>query len=194
MRRRIALCGAGQLKRDLGNFTAALAGVEVTGAFLPANTPETIEHWMANEYYKDDEAFPFAIAEAMRDEYKAIVDAGFLVQIDDPDLPDGWACLPDITVPEYRKYAAMRIDALNHALHDIPREQVSRSVGRKSPARRGRRAAPGGQKASEIVLKPTSHCASLRWPNLDRPRVLPCLTATIKPTSTLRAPSFPRCS
>ena len=70
MRRRIALCGAGQLKRDLGNFTAALAGVEVTGAFLPANTPGTIEHWMANEYYKDEEAFLFAIAETMRDEYK----------------------------------------------------------------------------------------------------------------------------
>jgi 5-methyltetrahydropteroyltriglutamate--homocysteine methyltransferase len=79
---------------------------------------------MANEYYKDDEAFLFAIAEAMREEYKAIVDAGFLLQIDDPDLPDGWACLPDITVAEYRKYAAMRIDALNHALRDIPPEKI----------------------------------------------------------------------
>ena len=49
---------------------------------------------------------------------------GFLLQIDDPDLPDGWACLPNITVPEYRKYAALRIDALNHALRDIPKEKV----------------------------------------------------------------------
>ena len=79
---------------------------------------------MANEYYKDDEAFLFANAEAMREEYNAIVDAGFLLQIDDPDLPDGWACLPKITVPEYRKYAALRIDALNHALRDIPKEKV----------------------------------------------------------------------
>ena len=91
-------------------------GVSVAGAFLPANTPGTIEHWMLNEHYQTDEAFVFAIADTMHEEYQAIVDAGFLLQIDDPDLPDGWNCLPDITLPEYRKYAAMRVDALNHAL------------------------------------------------------------------------------
>jgi 5-methyltetrahydropteroyltriglutamate--homocysteine methyltransferase len=116
--------GQGELQRDLDNFTKALAGVSVAGAFLPANTPGTIEHWMANEYYKTDEAFLFAIAEAMREEYVAIVDAGFLLQIDDPDLPDGWACLPDITLPGYRKYATMRIEALNHALRDIPPDKI----------------------------------------------------------------------
>jgi 5-methyltetrahydropteroyltriglutamate--homocysteine methyltransferase len=79
---------------------------------------------MGNEYYKDDEEFLFAIAEAMREEYNAIADAGFLLQIDDPDLPDGWACLPNITLTDYRKYAAMRIDALNHALRGIPREKI----------------------------------------------------------------------
>src|ERR1700730_15740391 len=115
--------GQAELQRDLDNFTAALGGVTVAGAFLPANTPGTIEHWMANEYYKTDEALLFGIAEAMRAEYRAIVDAGFLLQIDDPDLPDGWACLPDITLPDYRKYAEMRIDALNHALRDIPPEK-----------------------------------------------------------------------
>jgi 5-methyltetrahydropteroyltriglutamate--homocysteine methyltransferase len=116
--------GQAELRRDLDNFAVALSGAKVVGAFLPANTPGTIEHWMGNEYYKNDEAFLFAIAEAMREEYKAIVDAGFLLQIDDPDLPDGWACLPQITIPEYRNYAAMRIDALNHALRDIPSEKV----------------------------------------------------------------------
>jgi 5-methyltetrahydropteroyltriglutamate--homocysteine methyltransferase len=116
--------GQGELARDLDNFKAALAAVRVTEAFLPANTPGTIEHWMGNEYYKSDEAFLFAIAEAMREEYKAIVDAGFLLQIDDPDLPDGWACLPDITLPDYRKYAGLRIDALNHGLRDIPKEKI----------------------------------------------------------------------
>ncbi len=115
--------GQAELQRDIDNFKAALADVTVAEAFLPANTPGTIEHWMANEHYKSDEAFLFAIAEAMRVEYKAIVDAGFLLQIDDPDLPDGWACLPDISLTDYRKYATMRIDALNHALRDIPPEQ-----------------------------------------------------------------------
>ena len=70
----------------LDNFKAALAGVTVAEAFLPANTPGTIEHWMGNEYYESDEAFLFAIAEAMREEYKAIVDAGFILQLDCPDL------------------------------------------------------------------------------------------------------------
>jgi 5-methyltetrahydropteroyltriglutamate--homocysteine methyltransferase len=116
--------GQTDLARDLDNFKAAVAGVDVAAAFLPANTPGTIEHWMLNEYYKDDEEFVFAIADTMHEEYKAIVDAGFLLQIDDPDLPDGWNCLPEITLPEYRRYAAIRVDALNHALRGIPKEKV----------------------------------------------------------------------
>jgi 5-methyltetrahydropteroyltriglutamate--homocysteine methyltransferase len=116
--------GQAELAHDIENFKAALAGASTVGAFLPANTPGTIEHWLKNEYYKGDEEFLFAIAEAMSVEYKAIVDAGFLLQIDDPDLPDGWNCLPDITLPEYRTYAALRIDALNHALRDIPKEKI----------------------------------------------------------------------
>jgi 5-methyltetrahydropteroyltriglutamate--homocysteine methyltransferase len=116
--------GQADLARDIANFRAGLAGMTVAGAFLPANTPGTIEHWIANEYYKSDEEFVFAIADAMHEEYRAIVEAGFLLQIDDPDLPDGWACLPDITLPEYRNYATLRVDALNHALRGIPREKI----------------------------------------------------------------------
>jgi 5-methyltetrahydropteroyltriglutamate--homocysteine methyltransferase len=116
--------GQADLQKDIDNFRAALAGATPAGAFLPANSPGTIEHWMANEYYKSDEEFVFAIAEAMNEEYRAIVDAGFLLQIDDPDLPDGWNCLPDITLSDYRSYAAMRVDGLNHALRGIPREKV----------------------------------------------------------------------
>jgi 5-methyltetrahydropteroyltriglutamate--homocysteine methyltransferase len=112
------------LAADLANFKAALATVNVVEGFMPTNTPGTIEHWMANEYYKDDEEFLVAIAEVMREEYRAIVDAGFLLQIDDPDVPDGWNCLPDITLPEYRKYAALRVEALNHALAGIPTDNV----------------------------------------------------------------------
>jgi 5-methyltetrahydropteroyltriglutamate--homocysteine methyltransferase len=121
---KLGYVGQAELARDIANFKAALAETSVTEAFLPANTPGTIEHWLKNEYYKSDEEFLFAIAEAMREEYNAIVAAGFLLQIDDPDLPDGWNCLPDITLPEYRRYATLRIDALNHALRDIPREKV----------------------------------------------------------------------
>ena len=116
--------GQSDLKRDLENFKAATAGVKIAEAYLPANTPGTIEHWLRNEYYKNEEEFVFAIADAMHEEYKAIVDAGFLLQIDDPDLPDGWHCLPGMSVQDYRKYAMLRVDALNHALQDIPHEKI----------------------------------------------------------------------
>jgi 5-methyltetrahydropteroyltriglutamate--homocysteine methyltransferase len=116
--------GQADLKRDLDNFKAATAGAKIAEAYLPANTPGTIEHWMANEHYKNEEEFVFAIADAVHEEYQAIVDAGFQLQIDDPDLPDGWNCLPGMSVQDYRKYAMLRVDALNHALKGIPKEKV----------------------------------------------------------------------
>jgi 5-methyltetrahydropteroyltriglutamate--homocysteine methyltransferase len=116
--------GQESLKSEIEDFRAALAGQRYEEAFLPAIAPGTIEHWMKNDYYPNDEAYLMAIADAMHDEYKAIVDAGFLLQIDDPDLPDGWQFMSNMTVPEYRKYAELRIDALNHGLRDIPADGV----------------------------------------------------------------------
>jgi 5-methyltetrahydropteroyltriglutamate--homocysteine methyltransferase len=112
------------LKEEIDTFKAGLQGVAPEEAFLPANTPGTIEHWMHNEHYKSDEEFLFAIAEAMRVEYKAIVDAGFLLQIDDPDLPDGWQAYPELSVADYRKHAELRIAALNHGLRGIPKDRI----------------------------------------------------------------------
>ena len=80
--------GQDALQVDIDNFKAALAGIDGVEAFLPAVAPGTIEHWMENEYYQTDEEFLNAIADAMHEEYKAITDAGFLLQIDDPDLAD----------------------------------------------------------------------------------------------------------
>jgi 5-methyltetrahydropteroyltriglutamate--homocysteine methyltransferase len=116
--------GHAAVKKDVENFKAALRGVKVEDAFLPAVAPGTIEHWMRNEQYPNEEAFVFAIAEAMREEYKAIVDGGFILQIDDPDLADGWQINTRMSVAEYRKFAELRIDALNHALRDIPEEKI----------------------------------------------------------------------
>ncbi len=116
--------GQEALAEELATFKAALAGVSVAEAFLPANTPGTIEHWLRNEHYPSEEAFLYAIADAMREEYQAIVDAGFLLQIDDPDLPDGWQMYPEMSVAEYRRYAELRVDALNHGLRSIPRERI----------------------------------------------------------------------
>jgi len=116
--------GLEALQLDIDNFKAALAGSGAAEGFLPANTPGTIEHWLRNDYYKSDEEFLFAIADAMHVEYKAIVDAGLVLQIDDPDLPDGWQMFPEMSVAEYKKYAMLRVEALNHALRDIPAEAV----------------------------------------------------------------------
>jgi 5-methyltetrahydropteroyltriglutamate--homocysteine methyltransferase len=131
MRKKLSFCvaplkysGHAALAKELEDFRAALRGVKVAEAFLPANTPGTVEHWLRNEHYRSEEAFVEAIAEAMREEYRAIVDAGFLLQIDDPDLPDGWQMYPDMSVREYRKYATLRVDALNQALRGIPREKI----------------------------------------------------------------------
>jgi len=116
--------GHDALEEELATFKAALEGVTVAEAFLPANTPGTVEHWLRNEHYPSEEAFLEGIAEAMREEYRAIVDAGFLLQIDDPDLPDGWQMYPEMSVADYRRYAQLRVEALNHALRDIPREKI----------------------------------------------------------------------
>ncbi len=116
--------GQAAVQADIENFKAALQGMKVEEAFLPAVAPGTMEHWMKNEYYPNDEAYLYAIADAMHEEYKAIVDAGFILQIDDPDLADAWQINSHMSVSQYRKFAELRIDALNHALRDIPPERV----------------------------------------------------------------------
>jgi len=116
--------GHQSLKAEIDDFKTGLQGQKYEEAFLPAIAPGTIEHWMKNDYYPDDETYLVAIVDAMHEEYKAIVDAGFLLQIDDPDLPDGWQFMSKMNVAEYRKYAELRVDALNHGLRDIPPDRV----------------------------------------------------------------------
>ena len=105
----------------LRDATTSVNGVE--DAVLTALAPGTIEHWLRNDY-KTQEEFLFAIADAMHDEYKAITDAGFVLQLDDPDLPDGFQVHPELSVEEYRKWADLRVEALNHSIRDCPESQV----------------------------------------------------------------------
>jgi 5-methyltetrahydropteroyltriglutamate--homocysteine methyltransferase len=116
--------GHAQLKRDIDNLKAALSGVEVEEVFMPAISPSNIEDWQKNAYYKSQEQYIFAIADAMREEYEAIVDAGFLVQIDDPRLVTYYILHPEASIADCRKWAEMRVEALNHALRDIPPEKI----------------------------------------------------------------------
>jgi 5-methyltetrahydropteroyltriglutamate--homocysteine methyltransferase len=119
----LSYAGTAITRTDIANLKAAIKGLAVD-AYLPSIAPGTIEHWLIDKHYGKAEAFAYGIAEAMAQEYKMITDAGFLLQIDDPDLADGWQMYPEMTVSEYRKYAALRVEALNHALRDIPVEKI----------------------------------------------------------------------
>jgi 5-methyltetrahydropteroyltriglutamate--homocysteine methyltransferase len=120
----IAYKGQAQFKADLDTLKAALKNVSVVEAFVPAIAPSNIECTSPNEYYPSAEKYVFAIAEAMREEYRAIVDAGFLLQIDDPFLVTYYITRPDLSVTECRKWAELRVEALNHALEGIPEDRV----------------------------------------------------------------------
>ena len=115
--------GEAQLKNDIDNFKAALKGHDASDAFIPAISPGNIEDWQQNEFYKTAEEYVFAIADAMHVEYKAIVDAGFLLQIDDPRFASNYA-MNEITVTQHRHWAAIRVEALNQALKGIPEDRI----------------------------------------------------------------------
>jgi len=120
----IAYRGQKELQTDLDNLKAALKGVTVADTFVPSISPSNIEDWNRNDYYKSAEEYLYAIADAMREEYKAIAAAGFLVQIDDPQLVTHYMVNPTVTIEQCRKWAQMHVEALNHALKGIPREKV----------------------------------------------------------------------
>ena len=120
----ITYIGQEEVKADIRNLKNALYGKKIEEGFLPAVAPGTMEHWMKNEYYRTQEEYLFAIADAMAEEYRAIVDAGFVLQIDDPDLADAWQMHPRMTAVEYRKYQELRIEALNHGLKGLPEDRI----------------------------------------------------------------------
>lgn len=115
--------GRAAMQRDVNNFKAALQNVQVEEAFLPVVAPCSIGVDYRNEYYRSDEEFLFAVAEAMHEEYQTIVDAGLIVQVDDAILTN----LYDQVKAEgkdYRAWVAMNVEALNHGLRGIPEDRV----------------------------------------------------------------------
>jgi 5-methyltetrahydropteroyltriglutamate--homocysteine methyltransferase len=116
--------GHAALQRDIDNLKAALNGVTPEEVFMPAISPSNIEDWQKNAYYKSQEEYVFAIADAMREEYEAIVAAGFLVQVDDPRLVTYYIIHPETSIADCRKWAEVRVEALNHALRNIAPEKI----------------------------------------------------------------------
>jgi 5-methyltetrahydropteroyltriglutamate--homocysteine methyltransferase len=115
--------GQAEIARDIKNLKAAAAKANVQ-AFLPVVAPASALPGAKNEHYPDERSFLFALADALHEEYKAIVDAGLYVQIDDAFLPYMHERLvPPRTLAQYKEWAQMRVDALNHALRGIPEER-----------------------------------------------------------------------
>lgn len=113
-----------RLAQDLENLKAAVAATGAVEAFVPAISPCDVAGNQENEYYKTDEELLFAIADALRVEYQAIVDAGFLLQIDDPLLINYYVKNPDLSVAQCRAWAEGQVEAINHALRGIPEDRV----------------------------------------------------------------------
>lgn len=110
---------------DADNLKSALAGVKAVGGFMSAASPGVVSLFFRNDYYKDFESYIYAIADAMRDEYETIAKAGFVVQIDCPDLAMGRHIqYADLDLPAFRKRIQLHIEALNHAVKNIPVEQL----------------------------------------------------------------------
>jgi|SRR5579871_1434915 len=116
----VTYCGAEAVRRDIENLKAALASVHAEDAFLPSIAPSGVG---SNEYYASEEEYFHALGAAMRTEYQAIVDAGLILQLDDPFLTELFG-RPEVTPQEKKKTAATWVDALNHAIRGIPEEKI----------------------------------------------------------------------
>jgi 5-methyltetrahydropteroyltriglutamate--homocysteine methyltransferase len=114
--------GLAALQHEIDILRSAVGEEE---AFLTSTAPASLEPYWGNEYYKKPEEFIFTLAEAMRTEYKAIIDGGFILQIDDAWLPALWDRIGiQMGLDQFRRYCEVRIEALNHALRELPEDQV----------------------------------------------------------------------
>ena len=120
----IKYVGQDALAADIANFKEGLKSVDAVDIFMPSISPSSCVGLMENRYYKSDDEHLHAVAEALREEYKAIVDAGLMVQIDDPRLAMNYMLNPQMSVEDARQWALARIEVLNHALRGIPADRI----------------------------------------------------------------------
>ena len=119
----IKYIGQDELKSDIGNLKRSLRTFNVEDAFMTAISPSNLELYYENRYYPSDEEYLAALADAMHEEYKTIVDAGLLLQIDDPRMATHYNRALNSTVADCRKFIALRVEAVNHALRGIPEDK-----------------------------------------------------------------------
>ena len=112
------------VQRDIANLKDALRDNPALEAFMPVVAPASIEVGLANEYYSTHDELMRGLADAIRQEYKAIIDAGFILQVDDAWVPAAWDRSSELDLDSYRRYAQDSIDVLNHALDGLPADRI----------------------------------------------------------------------
>jgi len=121
---KLTYTGHAAIQADIANFKAALAASGIEEGFMTSVAPGSASR-IGNEYYKSDDEFLFACADAMREEYKAIVDAGLILQLDDPSIAENWDQVnPEPTVEDYKRFSMRRVEALNHAIRGLPTDRI----------------------------------------------------------------------
>src|SRR3954464_8097208 len=113
---------------DIARAKAAMAKAGVEEAFMTSPSPGQIARYLKNSYYKTVEEYLFTLAGVMAREYRAIVEAGFILQLDCPDLAMSYALYPGIGIADYRKIIAMNVEALNDAVKDLPADRMRMHV------------------------------------------------------------------
>ncbi|WP_089720382.1 cobalamin-independent methionine synthase II family protein [Candidatus Entotheonella palauensis] len=120
----VTYIGHEAIQSDIANFKAALASAGVEQGFMSAVAPGSAAR-VSNAYYATEEEFIYACADALREEYRAIIDAGLILQLDDPSIAENWDQInPEPSVEDYQKFSMIRVEAINHAIAGLPKDRI----------------------------------------------------------------------
>ena len=120
----VTYIGHDAIQADIANFKAALDAAGVDEGFMTAVAPGSAAR-VGNAYYATEEEFIYACADALREEYRAIIDAGLILQLDDPSIAENWDQInPEPSVEDYQKFSMIRVEAINHAIAGLPKDRI----------------------------------------------------------------------
>jgi 5-methyltetrahydropteroyltriglutamate--homocysteine methyltransferase len=112
------------LAQDIADLKDAMKGLDVVEAFMPAVSPGNLVNWNRNLFYKSEEEYLYAVADALREEYQSVIAAGLILQIDDPLLSSYYVMHPEVSLAGWRDWAGTRVAALNHAIRGLPQDRI----------------------------------------------------------------------
>eukprot|EP01034_Spumella_vulgaris_P014539 gene14539-18566_t len=120
----ITYTGQAAIQKDIDALKKGIAGRENVDGFIAALGPLGLGSAARNEHYGNERDYMMAVAEAVREEYRAITDAGLILQVDEPEFATSWMFYPDWSVEQYRNYLEFAVEVINHSLQGLPEEQI----------------------------------------------------------------------